>query len=751
MNMMKVKRYDSGEFENVWACIPSPKGVGGDTGQSGVGLGGLTALNVRQWRNEALRLFENALDTPMSDGIVTLHGDLLDDKGLAGVVDALASTKLEALILSHNTIGDTGTTALAKALMNNTHTTALHLGDNNIGAAGASMLAKVLATHTNRLTTLDLGGNDIGRAGVAAIARALARSTCKLRELSLQNTCLGDGDGGQDSFQKLCLSLQKNRVLQVLDLSMNSSTVLESSLARLLTTNTTLTDLDLSGISCCSESLAAAVAVNTTLTVLKLNGSVHYPHTDLFEALALNSTIKTLFLRGNVLNEDAESEEHVADLISRNTTLLDLDLQANGFNDVSAAKFKRASSTLLRLKFGDDDTSSHFQRALKVRNLQRSQGGLPQRPNTMLERINSRGLSLSIIHGISTNDPVLQALRLSHTNVDSASIVVLACALQSNNTLQEIWLNDIGLRDEDVGFLAQHPGVTRLNVSNNRIGPQGAEDIGRALALNTKIRGLWIGGNRIGAEGAGKLIDALSSNTTFTTLDLIANQIFDAHIHKHHVHGLKLMYGALARNTTLCALRLVDNNIHDNDALELARALERNTTLTTLDLSCNSFGDEGTMHLARLLRQGSLTALGLRDNRISLRGLDELFRSVRENTTCSVLDVSYQNQELQHDDAQGFHDVARGLSLNSTLRRLCLAGIQMSDDAIKRLGGALAVNSTLRELDLSATYVSDIGATELAQCLCRNSALATLLLDGSGRSDIAIGDAGADKMASMVC
>lgn len=243
------------------------------------------------------------------------------------------------------------------------------------------------------------------------------------------------------------------------------------------------------------------------------------------------------------------------------------------------------------------------------------------------------------------SDPALTALRVSGTLIDSAGIRILASALQLNNTVQGLWLHEIGLCDKDAGLVAQQPGLTLLNVSNNRIGPRGASELARALSTNTNLRSLWIGGNQIGAQGAGTLIEALG-NTACTRLDLCANRVFTQRSEDLR-HSKDLLFRALARNTTLRALRLANNDMgDDHDARRLSKALQKNTTLTILDLGENRISDNGAGHIADLLRQGSLTALGLSQNRISLRGVDELFRTMGTNTILTVLDLGDQTQPL---------------------------------------------------------------------------------------------------------
>jgi Leucine-rich repeat (LRR) protein len=93
-------------------------------------------------------------------------------KAVAALLAAGATPKLEALILSDNSIGDEGARALAKALRGAPTLVTLYLDGNSIGDEGARALAKALHSAPT-LETLYLDGNSIGDKGAHALAKAL--------------------------------------------------------------------------------------------------------------------------------------------------------------------------------------------------------------------------------------------------------------------------------------------------------------------------------------------------------------------------------------------------------------------------------------------------------------------------------------------------------------------------------------------------------------------------------------------------
>ncbi|KAL1504242.1 hypothetical protein AB1Y20_010651 [Prymnesium parvum] len=198
---------------------------------------------------------------------------------------------------------------------------------------------------------------------------------------------------------------------------------------------------------------------------------------------------------------------------------------------------------------------------------------------------------------------------------------------------------------EVLARLAQ--GATSLDLSGNRIGDEGTNEVAAALTTNTTLTSLRLSGNDIGAEGLREVAAALKTNTTLTSLDLSGNGI--------GAEGAREVAAALKTNTTLTSLdlsvrrlplrshllrphptpstrphtpappplrphhlhppitsRTADNRIGAKGAKEVAAALKTNTTLTSLNLSGNDIGAEGAKEVAAALKTNTtLTSLNL--------------------------------------------------------------------------------------------------------------------------------------------
>eukprot|EP00698_Gefionella_okellyi_P004691 TRINITY_DN14288_c0_g1_i1.p1 TRINITY_DN14288_c0_g1~~TRINITY_DN14288_c0_g1_i1.p1 ORF type:complete len:157 (+),score=21.66 TRINITY_DN14288_c0_g1_i1:41-511(+) len=74
----------------------------------------------------------------------------------------------DAYDLHRNLLGDKGVVALVEALKLNPHFTRLNLSDNGIRNAGITALVNILKTHP-RLTSLDISNNQISHTGADAL------------------------------------------------------------------------------------------------------------------------------------------------------------------------------------------------------------------------------------------------------------------------------------------------------------------------------------------------------------------------------------------------------------------------------------------------------------------------------------------------------------------------------------------------------------------------------------------------------
>jgi hypothetical protein len=142
--------------------------------------------------------------------------------------------------------------------------------------------------------------------------------------------------------------------------------------------------------------------------------------------------------------------------------------------------------------------------------------------------------------------------------------------------------------------LPRFAAVRTLDLSRNKIGPEGASALGEALKFNAVVTKLWLTNNNIGPEGATAIAEALKVNAVVTTLYLYGNSIGD--------EGAIAIAEALKVNAVLTSVDLRSNSIGGDGAKAIAEALKVNAVLTKLNLKFNDMGDAGNKALRDAVR-----------------------------------------------------------------------------------------------------------------------------------------------------
>ncbi|GAX81635.1 hypothetical protein CEUSTIGMA_g9063.t1 [Chlamydomonas eustigma] len=302
------------------------------------------------------------------------------------------------------------------------------------------------------------------------------------------------------------------------------------------------------------------------------------------------------------------------------------------------------------------------------------------------------------IAALLNNCPNLQRVRLDSCQLSSSSVQQVVAAVAINQSLESISLgcNDI----DDAGALEvaaachAHPSLSKLQMWNNLIGPEGANYIGRALQSGSLITVLNLRGNsRLGDQGCAELLSALrqGGNTSLSWLSLGGTGLGPA--------------GALALAAWLSAggLCLLPRRNHD---AEFSSSLLKPT--------------EGHRQKAIDEVSGGLTA-GLEvgvEAKPSRNDGDPAVMAGSDNCRPSAPDSLIGEDLVQH--------------LNSTARACPLKTLYIGDNRLGERGSivlaaALATPSCqLSLLDMHANHIGPAGGRALAASLTLNTSLTHL-------------------------
>ena len=258
--------------------------------------------------------------------------------------------------------------------------------------------------------------------------------------------------------------------------------------------------------------------------------------------------------------------------------------------------------------------------------------------------------------------------------------------------------NPIGKDNSNIehlkNFLKDNNTITKLNLSNNQIGPEGAIAIAAALKDNKTITTLGLHNNQIGPEGAIAIATALKDKA-ITGLYLGNNQIGD--------EGAIAIAAALKDNKAITKLGLLNNQIGPEGAKAIAAVLKDNKTITTLSLGNNKIGDEGAIAIAAALKDNKIiTGLYLYDNQIGDEGAKALAAVLKDNKAITKLSLS--NNQIGDEGAIA---IATALKDNKTITTLNLERNKIGDKGEKALAAALKDNKNIKIIGLNIDQAKD--------------------------------------------
>eukprot|EP00946_MAST-07B_sp_MAST-7B-sp1_P004675 g4675.t1 len=308
-----------------------------------------------------------------------------------------------------------------------------------------------------------------------------------------------------------------------------------------------------------------------------------------------------------------------------------LNLSANGIG---------ADDTVKKNAGGDKDTSSSKKKVI-IKSLRDPNAG---------PAVNSGAMALG---NLIRSNKTIHKLNLSKNHFGPVSTQEISRSLMTNKSLEELdysMQNDPkhpgrGIGEEGAAAFAallatggNRVGLTKLDLSNNGLGPGGALAIEEALGgkrrRQTRLTAAVDASASVGLNKA-----AERRVKSLTTLILSYNR-FGRRGGRSIGNILKANNSLTSLNVSYNGLGALDEHGRDGKGIaRLAAGLGKNQFLRKLDLSGNQVSNCGALHLAKALkkRSGSQITLTLRNNEIEMVGAQELKQVVRENDNIDLV------------------------------------------------------------------------------------------------------------------
>ncbi|KAL1520857.1 hypothetical protein AB1Y20_022418 [Prymnesium parvum] len=252
-----------------------------------------------------------------------------------------------------------------------------------------------------------------------------------------------------------------------------------------------------------------------------------------------------------------------------------------------------------------------------------------------------------------------------------------------------------------------------VDASSCYVGPDAPAKIAPHLRNHPALTILNLSSNKLGAAGAA-LFAPLRSDSRLTELDVSDNDLDAA--------AADAMGEALRSNTTLAQLNASSNLLGGKG---LAAGLAANRGLTHLDVSDCKLAAEGSELIGALATNTSLRKLIVNDSKLTEDIGEALDAALRANSTLVELNLSYN--KLGPDAVPRF---AAGLGANTALTDLNLSDCSLGAGA-GALADALATNRALTKLDVGTNQLPDAAGERIFDALAHNASLVTLVADSN--------------------
>ena len=363
--------------------------------------------------------------------------------------------------------------------------------------------------------------------------------------------------------------------------------------------------------------------------------------------------------------------------------------------------------------------------------------------STQLQELHLNGNNFQINHGVQIvkelhNTLVLTKLSISTYYITNEVADDIAAVISSNILLQEVSMSENNFQAADtiiiiVKSLQKIVSLTKLNIDNNNISDEEANDIAVAISCNTNLKEFNIGRNCLNAVGVIKIARSLqkismlkkfyinNNNITEKAANDIATiisnntnlQEFDISSNELKADGAMKIAKKLQKISMLTKFCINNNKITKEAADDIAAAISNNANLQEFDIGSNKLDTVGAIKIVRSLQRISmLTKFFSNDNNITEEAADDIATAISNNTNLQEFDISSNKLHTV-----GAIKIARSLQKISMLTIFCINNNNITEEAADDVATAISNNTNLQEFDIGSNKLGTVGAIKIARSL----------------------------------
>ena len=715
----------------------------------------------------ALVIILQALMKISKINLLDLHGNNISGRVMKDIAAVIKNNpNLEELCLSHNKL-KTSVTIILQALQKNSKLKGLHLNSSNVTEDVTEELANVIENNPN-LEQLGLGSNKLG-SSVFVILQALAK------KIALKSLNLTSNNVTWQMAKPLAKVIESNPNLNRLQLSNNMLGPSAKEILKALGNNHKLKVLHLQNnymTEQVGKDLANVFKNHLCLEEILLSGNhLKSAMFEILQALTENTKLKSLDLSSNDMS--GQVADCLGNVMKKNCNLQQLVLADNNLGPsvivVLKALAQNYKLTLLNLNNNDmSEKVAEYLASVIKNNFNLKYLGLAN---------NSLGPSALCILQALKDHKKLQILHLDKNNMTGQVAEALASVIKNNTGLEEIWLsyNDLKLSTSAIlQALKENSNLEILDLSNNNITGEIAEDLASVIKNNLDLKQLNLGNNKLGPSTS-TILQALKGNSKLTLLNLNCNNMTGevkddlASVIKNNP-GLEKLYlsendfklsavlilQALKGNSKLRFLDLNSNNMTGRVAKYLAAVIKNNPNLEQLGLRNNNLGNSAVIILQALTKSCKLEVLNLNNNNMGeIAGdlgriiknnpnLHEFYFSGSDLKSSAVIIlqalrtveqleiVSFTNNSIPNsfpDNMESHKLMNEIIKKNFLITELWLGGNMLQQGLLDIVESCKNL-AYLKVMEVSYNYINATEVANLALLVSKISSLKVLMFDG---------------------
>ena len=313
----------------------------------------------------------------------------------------------------------------------------------------------------------------------------------------------------------------------------------------------------------------------------------------------------------------------------------------------------------------------------------------------------------------------LRELEISSNQITEIAANHIAEVVSCNNKLESLWLNDNQFKALGIQTicrsLCEISSLKLLNLNNNCITKEVANDIAAVISNNPLLTFVYVGNNNLKSLGIIKIANKLKTLSLLKFLDFEGNQITEDATN----HIAEVIYN--------------NNEELGND---LAQVFANNPLLETVDISHNNLKTQGIIRLCSSLQDlNQLKELRLGSNGIDERAADGIAAVIHSNPLLTGFDIGFNQLK-----SNGIIIIANALKKISCLKILSFNNNQFTEAAANDIAQVIANNNQIEEIYLNDNELKATGIKKICKSLRQISTLKALGLGNNFISEEAAGD-----------